>query len=174
MENDESRPPDPPAMAPPSEMGDMVPERPKWPTVIAVSGIVLASLGFFGGCCGLLVPFITNWSMSMASSGGNMSQEQVDKILAAQPPVAWIILASLVGLALSTLLLVGSIGLARRRAGFRTVRPRPAQGRVELRRLSVLRSGRCGVRLTPVRGRRFHIDRHHPRLIPEIFTARLS
>ena len=45
MDNDESRPAEPPAMAPPSEMGDLVPQRSRWPTAIAVIGIVLASLG---------------------------------------------------------------------------------------------------------------------------------
>ena len=117
MENDDTRPPDPPVMAPPSEMGDLVPERSKWPTVIGVIGILVASFGLFGGCCGVLSPFLMNFSRSMASSGGGMSQEQIDTMMASQPPMLWIIPASLVGMALATLLLIGCIGLARRRAG---------------------------------------------------------
>lgn len=117
MENDDTRPPDPPVMAPPSEMGELVPERSKWPTVIGVIGILVASFGLFGGCCGVLSPFLMNFSRSMASSGGGMSQEQIDTMMASQPPMLWIIPASLVGMALATLLLIGCIGLARRRAG---------------------------------------------------------
>ncbi len=117
MENDESRPAQPPAMTPPSEMGDLVPQRSRWPTAIGVTGIVLASLGLVGACCGLISPFLTDFFMGMAADSGNMPQDQIDAMSASQPPAAWIIPASLVGLALSTLLLVGSIGLARRRGG---------------------------------------------------------
>jgi len=116
MENDESRPAEPPATAPPSEMGDLVPQRSGWPTAIAVSAIVVASLGLAGGCCGMLSPLMTDYFMGMAASG-NMSQELIDSMQAAQPPIVWIMSASLIGLALASLLLTGGIGLARRRAG---------------------------------------------------------
>ena len=116
MENDESRPAEPPATAPPSEMGDLVPQRSGWPTAIAVSAIVVASLGLAGGCCGMLSPLMMDYFMGMAASG-NMSQEQIDSMRAAQPPIVWIMPASLIGLALASLLLTGGIGLARRRAG---------------------------------------------------------
>ncbi len=117
MENDESRPPEPPAMAPPSEMGDLLPQRSTWPMAIGITGIVLASLGLVGGCCGVISPFLTDFFMGMAADSGNMPQEQIDQILASQPPALWIVPASLIGMALATLLLVGCIGLARRRAG---------------------------------------------------------
>ncbi len=115
MGNDESRPPEPPVTAPPSEMGEMVPVPSSWPIAIGIIGIVLASLGLFGGCCGLVSPLMMNFFKGMAS--GNMPQQRIDQIFASQPPTMWIIPASLVGLALSTLMLVGCIGLTRRRAG---------------------------------------------------------
>ena len=117
MENDGSKPAEPPAMAPPSEMGDLVPQRSRWPIAIGVIGILLASLGLFGGCCGALSPLMTNMFKGMATGGGGMSQEEIDRILASQPPPLWIVPASLLGMAFSTLLLVGCIGLVRRRAG---------------------------------------------------------
>ena len=117
MEHDESRPAEPPATAPPSEMGDLVPQRSGWPTAIAVSGIVVASLGLAGGCCGMLSPLFTDFSLGMAADSGSMSQEQIDSIRASQMPIAWIMPASIIGLALASLLLTGGIGLVRRRAG---------------------------------------------------------
>lgn len=119
MENDDTRPPDPPVMAPPSEMGDLIPERSRWPTVIGVIGILLAAFGLFGGCCGMVMisPPVQDFFLGMAAGSGNVSQEEIDAMKAAQPPMLWIIPATLFGMALSTLLLTGCIGLARRRAG---------------------------------------------------------
>ena len=104
-------------MTPPSEIGEMPEKPPGWPTGIGVLGIVLASLGYASGCCGVVYPFVMERFIDMMSSGGNVPQEQIDAMKASQMPAVWMIPASLVGLMMSTLLMVGAIKVVRRRSG---------------------------------------------------------
>jgi hypothetical protein len=103
-----------PVTSPPSEMGDAPPRLSGWPTGIGVLGIIVASLGIVGGCCGVLSPFTTQWFID--SMGANMPEEQVKAMKASQAPATYVIPASLLGTAFAVLLLVGSIKLIRRRA----------------------------------------------------------
>jgi hypothetical protein len=100
---------------PPSESGSVTDlARPtSWPTALGVVGIILACLGLVGGCCGvtspLFYPAFIDW---MAQS--NVPPEQLDAMRAQQPPLVWALVSGIVGMALSALLLAGSIGLLRR------------------------------------------------------------
>ena len=94
-----------------------LPEVPsKWPTVFGVVGIILAALGLFGGCCGMIVPLAMPRYIAWLESQPNVPQEQIDLTKASMPPVVWTLLAGLVGLALGTILLIGAIRLLRRRS----------------------------------------------------------
>ncbi len=117
METDQQSP----AKTPPSEVGELPPDPSRWPTVIGVSSIILASLGLAGGCCGMASPFISSFFLDMAADGGQMSAEQIQHMRASQPPALWVIPASLIGLALSTLLLLAAIGILRRRSSGATL-----------------------------------------------------
>jgi hypothetical protein len=108
---DENTPPEPPVEAP------MLPDQPaKWPTVFGVIGIILASLGLLGGCCGVLWPLAMPRYVAWLESQEGVPQEQVDIMKASMPPVAWTMLASLVSLAVSVILLIGAVKLLRRRS----------------------------------------------------------
>jgi hypothetical protein len=108
---DENAPPAPPIEEP------MLPEQPaKWPTVFGVIGIILASLGLLGGCCGALAPLAMPRYIAWLEAQEGMPQEQIDIMKASMPPVAWTMLASLVGLAVSIILLMGAIKILRRRS----------------------------------------------------------
>lgn len=95
---------------------DAAPPPSKWPTVVGVIGIIVASLGLLGSvCCGLASPLYMPAAIEFMKQAPNMTPEQIDAKIAAIPPLYYILPASLVGLALSVLLMVGSIGLVRRR-----------------------------------------------------------
>ncbi len=102
-------------MAPPSGVGELPPNPSRWPTVIGVISIVLASLGLAGGCCGMVSPFISGFFIDMAADAGQLPAEQIQQMRASQPPAVWVIPASLIGLALATLLLLAGIAILRRR-----------------------------------------------------------
>jgi len=106
METDQQSP----AKTPPSEVGELPPDPSRWPTVIGASSIILASLGLAGGCCGMASPFLPGFFSDM------VPPEQIELMRASQPPVLWVISASLIGLAVSTLLLLAAIGILRRRS----------------------------------------------------------
>lgn len=94
-----------------------MPETPsKWPTVVGILGIVLASLGFVGGCCALGNPFYMGFFIDMMANSPNAPKEQVELMKASQMPAAWMIMAGLIGIGMSVLLLVGAINVVRRRA----------------------------------------------------------
>jgi hypothetical protein len=101
---------------PPSERGSTpeLGQPTSWPTAFGVIGIILASLGLVGGCCGLAAPIY--WPMIIDFMvQNNTPQDQIDAMRAQQPPLAWAVVSGVVGLAMSTLLLTGSINLLRRR-----------------------------------------------------------
>ena len=106
METDQQSP----AKTPPSEVGELPPDPSRWPTLIGVVSILLASLGLAAGCCGMASPFLPGFFSDM------VPPEQIELMRASQPPVLWVISASLIGLAVSTLLLLAAIGILRRRS----------------------------------------------------------
>ncbi|MCI0363728.1 MAG: hypothetical protein L0219_07585 [Phycisphaerales bacterium] len=100
---------------PPTEFSG-IPDTPsKWPTVIGVIGIILASLGLFGGCCGVAYPWLWPFYLDFLSNQPNITQDQIDQIVASQPPVWWMLVGGIMGLILAIWLLVASINLLRRR-----------------------------------------------------------
>ncbi len=105
-----------PEMSPPSEIGEMPDKPSSWPTGIGVLGIVLASLGLVGGCCGLLTPVFWSTMVDFMNSSGNVPEQQIQAMQAAKPPTGWSVGAGLIGLVLATLLMIGSIKVIRRRA----------------------------------------------------------
>jgi len=121
MDTNENNPAEPPMMTPPSEVDALPPKASVWPMVIGVIAIVVASLGLAGSCCGMFSPFISGFFIDMAADSGSAPPEQIAMMRASQPPVVWMLFASLIGLGLSVLLLLGGIAIARRRANGATL-----------------------------------------------------
>ncbi len=121
METNEKTPAEPPMVTPPMEADALPPKASRWPTVIGVIAIIVASLGLAGGCCGMFSPFISGFFIDMAADSGSVPPEQIAVMRASQPPVVWVLFASLIGLGLSVLLLLGGIAIARRRANGATL-----------------------------------------------------
>ncbi len=105
-----SAPLTPPTQAPPPPVRASV-----WPTVVGIIGIIYASLGLFGTCCGLTILFIlpsyTDWLQRIG-----MSEQEVQEMQTSMSPVSWTVPASVVGVALTILLFVGALRLLRRQA----------------------------------------------------------
>ncbi len=102
--------------SPPTEGEFVSGERSSWPTVVAVFGIIVAVLGYLGGCCGVASPFIMPWYIGMIENQPGVTTEQIDQIKAGIPPIGWAIGSGMIGLAMATLLLYGSIQLIKRRS----------------------------------------------------------
>ncbi len=100
----------PPTQAPPPLVRASV-----WPTVVGIIGIIYASLGLFGTFCGLAFLFILLSYADWLESFG-IPEQEVQEMQASMSPVSWTVLASMVGLALASLLFVGAVRLLRRQA----------------------------------------------------------
>jgi hypothetical protein len=90
------------------------PRRPAWPTVFGVLGIIFGSFGILSSCCGVLWIWIMPAYIDLLKKSG-LPQDQIDMMQAGMPPAAWTMFSGVIGLALAILLLVGSIGLVRRK-----------------------------------------------------------
>jgi hypothetical protein len=101
---------------PPVQSLEVPEQRSTWPTAFAVVGIILASLGLLGSCCGVLSPLVWPRYIAWLESMEQMPQEQIEMARNQMPPALWIVPASLVGLALALILLIGAIKLIRRQA----------------------------------------------------------
>lgn len=117
-------PDQPPAPAPPSQPSPPeLAEPSSWPTVFGVIGIIIASLGILGGCCGVAMPFAWAPFITMMENSGNVPAEDIDRMRNSVPPAAWMFAAGAVGLILASMLLTGSIGMLRRReSGYKLCR----------------------------------------------------
>ena len=100
----------PPTQAPPPLVRASV-----WPTVVGIIGIIYASLGLFGTFCGLAFLFILLSYADWLESFG-IPEQEVQEMQASMSPVSWTVPASVVGLALASLLFVGAVRLLRRQA----------------------------------------------------------
>jgi len=106
---DEQTPPAPPVQS------LELPETPsRWPTVFGVIGIILASIGLLGGCCGVISPLVWPRYIQWLESMEGVPEEQIAMAKAGMLPAAWVVPASLVGLALSVILMIAAIRLLRR------------------------------------------------------------
>ena len=102
---------------PPVEGGLLGAEEPltKWPKVIGIIGIVLASLGLVCGCAGYFAVPLQRWGMQMqAQSGQSNPVAEAQVKIAGQFMVVTNVLLTL-GMVLTIWLLVSSISLLRRR-----------------------------------------------------------
>ncbi len=105
----------PPSMTPPVDLGELPDVPSRWPMVFGVIGIIFASLGLLGGCCGIMMPLI--WPAYVDWLANFMPNEKmVEAMRQMRPPIAWTLLSSVLGLAMAILLLTGSIKLIRRKA----------------------------------------------------------
>lgn len=106
-------------MAPPVE-SSFIDETPsKWPTVIGVISIVLASLGLLCGCAGYFQVPLQRWGLKMQSQSGQpdpLAEAQIK--IAEQYQMLTIILLT-IGMVITLWLLVASIALVRRRRSAR-------------------------------------------------------
>lgn len=106
-------------MTPPVDF-EGVPDQPsKWPTVVGVIGIVLASIGLLCGCAGYFAVPLQRWGMSMQSQSGiaNPVAEAQLKVAEQYQIVTYVL--TTIGLALSAWLLFAAINLLRRRRSAR-------------------------------------------------------
>lgn len=119
--NDEQQsnidPQEPPAMqpdSPPTIAAPLQAKKTSWPTVVGVIGIIYAGLGLLGNVCGVVVlafaPQFIEWLQNMG-----MSDEDAEDMAASLSFSTWMVLGGLIGLALTIMLLLGSIKLYKRR-----------------------------------------------------------
>ena len=113
---------DGPTGAPPTRAGDVPEKRTAWPIVIGIIALVVGSLAVLANGCGGLVGnvAIVFFFERLEAQGG------LDPVTAAQMGVlrGFVVInavAAVVGSALGVLLLIGGIGLMRRRPWSRTV-----------------------------------------------------
>jgi hypothetical protein len=101
---------------PPLQTVQLPEKPPSWPTVFGVVGIILASLGLLNGCCGLGSPFLMDWFASFLEGQEGVREQDLRAMRASVPPTLWIVPASLVGIMLSVILMIGAIRLIQRRS----------------------------------------------------------
>jgi hypothetical protein len=86
-----------------------VPAESSWAKVIGIIAIVLGSLGILGGVYGVITPRLLGFFESLMPPGQDGGFEALEQ------HAGWTVATSLVGMAVAALLLVGGIGLAKRR-----------------------------------------------------------
>jgi hypothetical protein len=99
---------------PPVQSVELAETPSKWPTVFGVIGIILASLGVLGSCCGAISPLAWPRYIQWLEGMEGVTEEQIAMAKAGMLPAAWMVPASLVGLAMSVILMIGAIRLLRR------------------------------------------------------------
>lgn len=105
----------PPSMTPPTDLGEPPDVPSRWPMVFGVIGIIIASFGLLGACCGMVMPLA--WPAYVDLIAKFLPDEKiVEAMRHMRPPIAWTLLSSVLGLATAILLLTGSIKLIRRNA----------------------------------------------------------
>lgn len=122
-QHDEYNDSSPNAMSPPVERATFPDEeapRTRWPVVIGVIGIVLASLGLACGCAGYFGPALSQWGMDMqAQSGQPVDPYTAANLQAQQNLFLYTAILTTAGLIVAALQMVGSITLVRRRPSAR-------------------------------------------------------
>lgn len=114
MDQQWNSPSDMPAMSPPSE-GGLTEEKPtKWPTVVGVIGIILASLGLMCSCAGFFEVPLQRWGAQFQTNALTDAQIKIGE----QFQLVMIILLT-IGVGVTLWLLVGCIKLVRRRRSAR-------------------------------------------------------
>jgi hypothetical protein len=99
---------------PPVQSVQLAETPSKWPTVFGVIGIILAALGVLGSCCGAISPLVWPRYIQWLEGMEGVTEEQIAMAKAGMLPAAWMVPASLVGLVMSVILMIGAIRLLRR------------------------------------------------------------
>jgi hypothetical protein len=121
MDQQWSSPEGSPMMSPPSSGEPMAEERAtKWPTVIGIIGIILASLGLICTCPGFFSLQLQRWGNDMAAQSGQANPVGEAQLKAAEQFHIFTLGLLAVGLFVTLWLLIGSISLLRRRRAART------------------------------------------------------
>lgn len=117
MTEHQTPPPADPTPAPPTTPGDMQPLPPpeSWPTVIGVLGIIFGALGVLGAGCGAIAPAFMGAFEVMAPEGEEGEQFRT-QLESSMPYPALQVGTNLIELALSVVLIVGSVQLLRRKS----------------------------------------------------------
>ena len=110
----------PPSMTPPTDIGEPPDVPSRWPMVFGVIGIIIASFGLLGGCCGIglasMWPAYVDWLSNFVAD-----DKMIEAMRLMRPPLAWTVLSGILGLVIAVLLMIGSIRLIRRNASGVTV-----------------------------------------------------
>lgn len=108
------------SMTPPLLQGELEQQPSKWPTVIGVIGVILASLGLLCGCAAYFAVPMQKWGLEAQRNAGQpvaLAEAQVKAAEQFQIPTMVLLSLGLIG---SIWLLVGSISLLRRTRKART------------------------------------------------------
>ena len=103
--------PPPTPMTPPTDVAAIPPKQSTWPMVIGIIAIILGSLAALGGCFGLVSSLFLDQFMSLVPQG---EAEEMTSALDGLKPA--LIISGALTMVLAIVLLIGGIGLLRRRA----------------------------------------------------------
>ncbi len=103
--------PPPTPLTPPTDGGAIPPKPASWPTVIGVIAIIFGSLATLGGCFGLVSSLFLDQFMSLVPQG---EAEEMTSALDGLKPA--LIISGALTMVLAIVVLIGGIGLLRRRA----------------------------------------------------------
>ncbi|MCH8211846.1 MAG: hypothetical protein IIB99_10820, partial [Planctomycetes bacterium] len=103
--------PPPTPMTPPTDAGAIPPKPSSWPMVIGVIATILGSLAVLGGCFGLVSSLFLDQFMSLVPQGE--AGEMASALDGLKPAL---IISGALTMVLAIVLLIGGIGLLRRRS----------------------------------------------------------
>ncbi len=103
--------PPPTPMTPPTDAEAIPPRKSTWPMVIGIIGTILGSMAALGGCFGLVSSLFLDQFMSLVPQGE--AAEMTSALDGLKPAL---IISGALTMVLAIVLLIGGIGLLRRRA----------------------------------------------------------
>lgn len=103
------------AAPPTSPLVDLGPPRTTWPTVCGVIGIIWGGLSLMCGCAGYFSVAMMKWFASMVPAGDPEAEELAVQVHVMERFALATYVLTTISLLLAVLLMVGSIGLLRRR-----------------------------------------------------------
>ena len=98
-----------PVIAPPQTAGAIPRPQSTWPVVIGVIGLVFSIMAVIGGCWGMASPWVVEMFAKV------IPDQEAAQLTSIRQLKYWIVGSSLLGSLVAVVLIVGSIGLIKRR-----------------------------------------------------------